>query len=81
MGLTCRHGHTRRRTIFIFDIDHLMIDNVVPTLVHASTIWAGFEGLCDVFNIQHIRIQDMLCPLHVSQNLHEDVHAVNPRLG
>lgn len=66
LGLTSRHGHTSSWPIVIFNIDDLMIDNIVSTFIDASTVWAGFECLGDVFDIEDIGVKDVLGPLSVS---------------
>jgi hypothetical protein len=43
-----------------------MIDDIVSAFVHASTIWAGLEGLGNILDIKNISIKDMLGPLQVS---------------
>lgn len=43
-----------------------MIDNIVSTFIDASTVWAGFECLGDVFDIEDIGVKDVLGPLSVS---------------
>jgi len=60
---TSRHGHTGRWAIFILDIDDLMIDDIVSTLIYTSTVGTGLECLGDVFDIKNISIKDMLSPL------------------
>ena len=62
-GLTSRHGHTGCWAIFILDIDHLMIDDIVSTFIYTSTVGTGLECLGDVFDIKDIGIKDMLGPL------------------
>jgi hypothetical protein len=86
---TSRHGHTGRWAIFVFNIDDLMIDNIVSAFVHASTIWAGLECLGNILDIKNIRIKDMLSPLQVSLLLQtavslagemkKNVHVENPQ--
>jgi hypothetical protein len=64
---TSRHGHTSRWPIFVFDIDNLMIDDIVSAFIYTSTIWAGLECLGNILDIKNISIKDMLGPLYVSR--------------
>jgi len=63
---TSRHGHTGRWPIFVFHIDDLMIDNIVPAFIHTSTIGTGLECLGNILDIKNIGIKNMLGPLSVS---------------
>jgi hypothetical protein len=54
--LTSRHGHTSCRSIFIFDINDLMIDNIISAFINASTIRTSLECLGDILNIKYIGI-------------------------
>ena len=63
---TGTHGHAGSHAAFILDVHHLMIHHVIVAVVHTSAIWSSPERFRDIFNIQHVGIHYMLCPLHVS---------------
>lgn len=65
-GRTGAHGHAGGDALLVLDVDDLVIDDVVPALVHATAVRTRLERFRDVFDIQHVRVHNVLRPLRTA---------------
>ena len=63
--LTSRHCHRRGDTALEFQVNYLVIDNIIVALVYTSTVLSRLQCVHDIFDIQCISIDEVTRPLGI----------------
>lgn len=63
--LTSNHSHTRGDSSFVFDIHYLMVHHIITCFVDTNAKRTSLQRISHVFDIENIRINNVLSPLSV----------------